>query len=489
MHFPAVPNESHAMSSTGLAINPGADDAPDVDPRLARIASDCWKKGNEAIPKENWDYAIQMYGKACELVPHNLAYRQSLIGTVRKKYGDNGRGASMAGMKLMGSRGKLKKSQMSKDWKGMKAACEEGLLVNPWDVSMLVGLGEACASLQYDDVAVFMLEEAIKLEPTNIEANKFLGGVLAEKGEYDRATACWQRVLRVEPLNAEARTKVQELSTNKVIHRGGYESAGTTRQMSTTGKAVSVGDADGPGMSQEADLQRAIRKDPENKDNYLKLGEFYRREGNLAQAEEQLSLAYEKTGGKDHTIRELIEDIHLERMRADLTKAKSDAAQSGDDELKQAASKLAGQLLRQEMEVFKSRVERYPSDMKVKFELGMRYMRIKNWKDAIPLFQQARGDTRIKAESMISLGKCFAYDGKIPLARRQFEAAVGEVNFDDKPDAFKDVHYSLGRLAEEMNDFAVAEEEYQKVIEVDYGFRDCVQRLEAIQARGKDATG
>ncbi len=73
------------MSSTGLAINPGGDDASDVDPRLVRIANDCWKKGNEAIPKENWDYALQMYGKACELVPHNLAYRQSLLATARAK--------------------------------------------------------------------------------------------------------------------------------------------------------------------------------------------------------------------------------------------------------------------------------------------------------------------------------------------------------------------------------------------------------------------
>jgi tetratricopeptide (TPR) repeat protein len=477
------------MSSTGLAINPGGDDASDVDPRLVRIANDCWKKGNEAIPKENWDYALQMYAKACELVPHNLAYRQSLLATARKKYGDNGRGASMAGMKMMGPRGKLKKAQMSGDWKGIKAACEEGLMVNPWDIAMLTGLGEAAINMEHDDVAVFMLEEALKLDTSNVDVNKLLGGVLAEKGEYDRATACWQRVQKAEPLNAQARTMVQELSTRKVLDRGGYETAGTTRQISTTSGAVNARDADGPGMSQEADMQRAIRKDPENKDNYLKLAEFYRRDGKLPEAEEQLSLAFEKTGGKDLTIRELIEDVQLERMRGDLAKAKSDAAQSGADEHKQAAAKLAGELLRREMEVFKTRVERYPSDMKVKYELGMRYMRVKNWKDAIPLFQQSRGDTRIKAESMISLGKCFAYDGKIPLARRQFESAVAEVDFEDKPDAFKDVHYSLGRLAEEMKDLAVAEEEYQKVIEVDYGFRDCVQRLEALQSRGKEGAG
>lgn len=26
-----------------------------------KLAADCWRRGNEAMQKENWDYAIQMF--------------------------------------------------------------------------------------------------------------------------------------------------------------------------------------------------------------------------------------------------------------------------------------------------------------------------------------------------------------------------------------------------------------------------------------------
>ena len=473
---------------TGIAINPQNDgpDEPQVDPRLAKIASDCWKKGNEAIPKENWDYAIDMYTKACKLVPHSLTYRHSLRATERKKYGDNGKGAAMAGMRLMGVRGKVKKAEMGKDWASLIEAAEEGLAVNPWDVSLLKSLGDGCAQLNYPDVAIFSYEEALKIDPQHIEINKALADILESRGEYKRAVSCWQRIQKADPNSGHARTRIQQLSAGEVIDRGGYGAAEGTRNVlsaNNVGKSVAA-EADGPGMSHEADLLRATRKDPENKDGWLRLAEYYRREGNLPAAEEHFSKAYELTGGKDHTIRELVEDVQLDQLRQELAKAKA-SAQTGDDESKRDAGRLAGELLRREVEVYSVRVERYPADMKLKFELGQRYMRVKNWKDAIPLFQQARGDVRIKGEALAALGKCFAYDGKIALARRQFETAVGEINVDDKPEVFKDVHYSLARLAEEMKDYDVAEEHYQIVIEVDYTFRDCVDRLDKMQSRDK----
>jgi tetratricopeptide (TPR) repeat protein len=145
---------------------------------------------------------------------------------------------------------------------------------------------------------------------------------------------------------------------------------------------------------------------------------------------------------------------------------------------------MANELLKRELEVLASRVERYPQDMKIKFELASRYMRVKKWSLAIPLFQQSRGDPRVEGESLVSLGKCFFYDGKAPLATRQFEAAFPKVKFEEKPDLYKDMYYSAGRIYEEVKNFVPAEECYQKVLEVDYNFRDTVKRLDALQSGG-----
>jgi len=93
----------------------------------------------------------------------------------------------------------------------------------------------------------------------------------------------------------------------------------------------------------------------------------------------------------------------------------------------------------------------------------------------------------MKGEALLSLGKCFFYDGKPQLAIRQFEQAMPEVKFETQPDLFKDLYHSAGKLYEEMKNFPAAEEAYQKVLEVDYNFRDTVASLNKLQGGGDGA--
>jgi len=453
-------------------------------PDKKKIAADCWRRGNEAIPKENWDYAIQMYHTCVKLFPENLMYRQSLRGAEYKKYGNNGSGAKMAGMRLMGIKGRTKKARMQKNWAALDEAAEEGLQVNPWDPQLNTDVADACKALGYPDSAIFAYEEALKVEPLNKDNNRALAEILEERGEYKRAAECWQRILKAEPNSGEARSKITQLDARSVMDRGGYEKAGSTIDVKL-GRGGAAGQAaDGPGMSVEADLQRAIRKEPANKDNYLKLADYYRREGQLEEAQEQLQKALEVSGG-DLSIRELLEDVELDLMKKALEIAKEQARQKPDEAaLKQTAGELAGELLKRELEVLATRVERYPQDMRVKFELGSRYMRVRKFQQAIPMFQQSRGDPRVKLESLINLGKCFAQDGKAALAVRQFEAAIPDADHDEKPEVFKDLFYWAGRLYEELKNVPKAEECYQRVLEVDYGYKDTVKRLDALQGGG-----
>ncbi len=450
-----------------------------------KIAADCWRKGNDAIPKENWDYAIKMYSTSVQFAPENLTYRQQLRFTEYRKYGDNKTGGTMAGMRLMPIKGRIKKCRMSKDWAGIAVACEDGLAINPWDPQLGADLGDALKELGYQEVAKFAYEESLKVDPTNVVVNRSLALLLEERSEYKEAIACWQRILKVEPHNGEARSKITGLDARSVMDRGGYEGAESTRNvMAAHEVAKRLGlnkDADGPGMSVEADLQRAIRKDPANKDNYLKLADYYKREGDPEKAEEQLLKALE-VSGNDVGIREVLEDVQLELMQRALEVAKEQARSTpADAALKQRCAELANEMTKRKIEVFAARVERYPQDMRLKFELASQYMQVGKWQLAIPLFQQARSDPRLKGESLIKLGKCFYRDGKAQLAIRQFEQALPEINYETKPDIFKDLYYSAARLYEELKNLKAAEEAYQKVLEVDYGFRDTVSRLNKLQ--------
>ena len=472
--------------------------APDPKSSLSadqkeKVAKDCFRRGTEAMGKENWDYAIQMYSTSVKMVPDNLLYRQTLRGTERKKYGNNGSGASMAGMKLMGPKTKIKKARYGKAWGDLDEAAEEGLAVNPWDSQLNADLGDAARELGYVEVAIFAYECCIERDPSNKDVNRLLAVLLEEKGEYLRAKQCWERVLKSDPYSGEARSKIVALDASSVMDRGGYEGASNTKGVMADHEVArrlgktKDGTADGPGMSVEADLQRAIRKEPANKDNYLKLADYYKREGQLQEAEAQLRKALEASNG-DVSIRELLEDVQVELLRQSLTVARDEATNNPDQpDLKKRAGELAKELLQREIEVLSNRIGRYPADMRIKFELGQRYMRVQEWRQAIPLFQASRADERIKAESLIALGKCFVYDKNMQLGRRQFESAIPGLKFDEKPDVFRDLFYSLGRLCEEMKDIPAAEQYYQEVLGVDYGYRDAVARLDRLQSGGKAA--
>ena len=334
-------------------------------------------------------------------------------------------------------------------------------------------------------------KEALKVDPGNVALNRSLALVLEERSEYTEAVECWKRVLKVDPHNGEARSKMTALDAKSVMDRGGYEGAQSTQNVMAAhevAKRLKLNpEADGPGMSVEADLQRAIRKDPANKDNYLKLADYYKREAELERAEEQYLKALE-VSGNDIAIREQLEDVQLDLMRKAQMIAKEQARGEPDNaELKQRAGEVANELLKREIEVFARRVDRYPNDMRLKFDLGTRYMRVRKWQLAIPLFQQARSDPRMKAEALISLGKSFFNDGKAQLAIRQFEQAMPEVKFEDQPKMYIDLYYSSGRLYEESKNFKAAEEAYQKVLEVDYNYKDTVDRLNKLQGGGDGA--
>ena len=43
-----------------------------------KLAADCFRRGTEAMQKENWDYSIQMFIQAAKLAPEKLLFRQTL---------------------------------------------------------------------------------------------------------------------------------------------------------------------------------------------------------------------------------------------------------------------------------------------------------------------------------------------------------------------------------------------------------------------------
>jgi len=447
-----------------------------------RWAAIWYRKAVEAMNKQNWPLAVEGFAMCVTFKPDNLGFRQNLRGCTQKKYNDNGSGAgAFARTKLMGIRSRIKKAKAAENWEEADKACEEGLQLNPWDVSLNTELGEVSHRRGWTEIAAWAYSLARKGEPNDLAINIALATVLEERGQYQEATKVWEHLYRLDPKSGQARSKITALQTKETTERGGYDDAATTRDVRVNKNTAKAGEVVAPGQSVEIDLKHAIRKEPEKKEHYLKLADFYRRNRNLDGAREILDKALQ-ISGNDPGIREILEEVELDQMAANLELAKQAAATSGKDTDRQNAAAMAQELLKREIEVLSARVERYPADLGRKYELAIRFMRVQKWTQAIPLLQKASQDPRAKGKALVALGKCFVFDKKPSLARGQFERALPELNVDQDVDLFKECYYLLGRVCEELGDKPSAEKYYGEVLVIDYEYKDTKDRLEKLQS-------
>lgn len=449
-------------------------------------AGDCYRRGNDAMQKQNWDLAVEMFSNCVKFVPGNLLYRQFLRNSTKKKYGENGKGAGTFGKtKLMGIRSRIKKARTAENWEEASKAIEEGLYLNPWDTQLNVELAEVSLKLDRGEIAKFAYMEAIRSDPKNKAHYVALATLLRERGEYDDAVKAWEHVAKLDPQDLTAMRKITELQTEKTTHRGGYEDAQKTTDVmaNKAASAAGKGGSVAPGESQEADLRHAIRKAPEVVEGYLKLAAYLKSVKKFEESRDTLITAVE-ISKNDPGVREQLEDAELLVMKYALDDAKQQAHKSGDAGAQKQAAEMSIAFRDRRIEVLTARVERYPSNLSLKYDLALLLMQLQKWSQSIPLLQKASQDPRLKAKAFVSLGKCFVYDKKLPLARGQFERAIPDLNYDIEPETFKECHYLLGRVCEELGDIPAAESHYGEVLVVDYDFKDARARMEKLQGDG-----
>lgn len=465
-----------------------------ADDPLEKAAQDWFKKGSDAMQRQNWDFAVECYTNSVKMKPGNLLYRQTKHGCCRKLHNDNGTGVRMASMKLMGLRGKIKKARSKKDWTLMDQLAEEGMVTNPWDAQLHADIGVACAELEHDNVACYAWEQACKNDNENIPYLKAFGEVLAQNGQYDKARSCFEKVYKLDPADGDARSRMSQLDAEKTMNRG-YDGSSSTKdvKLEQPEEASNAYEEDrrarrgptqgavAPGESEEADLTNAIRKDPENLALYQKLIDHYRSENDFTNALQIVEKAIE-VAPLNEDFKEAKDEIGLDGLRERLGEANERFRKHPDREnLKTKVAKLSIEVQKKEVEVLAKQVQNHPNDMKLKFELAQLHRKSKKFALAIPLFQQAVADSRHKEAALVALGECFIRSGKADLGRRQFIKALETLNATDDPDPFKTAHYFLGRVYEKAGKNEEAENHYNDILMVDYDYRDVLQRLEKLQ--------
>jgi tetratricopeptide (TPR) repeat protein len=201
------------------------------------------------------------------------------------------------------------------------------------------------------------------------------------------------------------------------------------------------------------------------------LAELYAQKNDFDRSLSYYQKMVEAGAGSDASLERTIAETHLKKFDYQLAhldpKAPDYTEQAAQLQAKRQAFKLAE---------CQRRAERYPTDLQIRFELGLAYFEAGKISEAIQEFQKARDNPHRRIQALYYLGQCFAQRGLNDLASRSLQNAVKEkVVFDDEK---KELIYALGNVYEKMGKAEEAIEQFKQIYEVDIGYKAVAAKID-----------
>ena len=482
---------------------------PPVSPDHRKVAAGQFERANQVVAAGNYDYGIRLLLSCCELDPANLIYRQALRRTQKLKYKNNLRGSRLAWLTNARTKARMKRALASKQHVAVLNFGEQVLTRNPWDVGAQMAMAQAADALGLLDLAVWNLEQARQKSPDDASLNRALARLYEKRGNFKQAIALWEMIHKADPDDNEAAGKSRQLAAQETIARGQYESAvsgasgripreepsssETPRPQLARKKSEPLSEnreaaAEGEGSvsekrtAREAATQKArIEADPTNPNVYLQMAAVHRKNGQLDQARAVLTKGLAPTGNHFELTVELA-DLEIEPFRQNLAITEERLQENPDDELRRIRVRLLKEINARELELYRIKVDRFPSELPNRFELGVRLLRAGQVEEAIRELQAARSDPKVHWKCLLYLGHCFKGRNNWKLARRNFDEALQNAPQGEEA-ARKELYYQLAQGCADAGELEDAINYATELANLDFSYRDIGTLLDEWQER------
>ena len=475
---------------------------PAVSAEHRRICAAQFERANQVIASGNYDYGIQLLITCCRLDPANLIYRQTLRRTEKTKYKNNLRGSRFAWLTTSAAKARIKGAKRHRNYVKVLEHGEEVLARNPWDTGVQLDMAEAADALGQVDLAIWILEQARQKDPNLPALNRSLSRLYEKQGNFAQAIALWELVRKMDPADVEAAHKAKDLAASETIKRGQYDQVRATPKQPVPAKeqaapaSVAAPPAAAPAparlaplarMADEvAPLQARIESQPTQASAYLDLAAVYRRHNQFAQARAVLQRGLGPTGNHFQLTLELLE-LELEPFRQNLAIAEDKLrAEPENAQLEEIRQGLHKEINTREMELYRLKADRFPTDLNHRLELGLRLLRAGQFDEAIKELQSARTDARLSWRALMYLGYCFKNRNNWRLARRNFQDALQALPPQEAATR-KELLFTLAQGCAEANELADAVEMGHELANLDFVYRDIGRLLDEWQARLQQA--
>ena len=436
-----------------------------------------FERADEVAETGNWDFAIEMYIEGIRREPTNVEQGyQPLREVSLKRKAQGGKGP--------GLRDKVKNRPGKDHVDNLAKACHL-LAKEPGSVAFMEQVLKAALKLESEEVAKWICNIMLEAQRQADKPDRRILAVLAQTfdkvADYARGIAACEMILKLAPDDGQVLDALRELSAKQAIQGGKYEQQGDfTKGVADMEKQTEL--LEGDSMAQrhqfvEKEIERAraeYEQDPTVPgkvhafvDALLKIEE----EAYENEAINVLMKAFRDTKAYQHKMR--VGDVKIRQMTRRYAKLKA----AGDEA---AARRQATEQLKFELAEYLDRTENYPTDLALKYELGRRQLIAKEYDEAIASLQQATRDPRRHVPAMNYLGQAFLGKGWLPEACETFERAL---KGDLTENRAKSLRYNLGDVLEKMEQFDRAQDEFSRVAQIDFNYRDVRDRLDNIRQR------
>jgi tetratricopeptide (TPR) repeat protein len=134
----------------------------------------------------------------------------------------------------------------------------------------------------------------------------------------------------------------------------------------------------------------------------------------------------------------------------------------------------------------RKRVDRNPTDLQLRFELGEHLLNAGEFREALPQLQRARQNPNARLKAMNLLGRAYRELGMLDLAAKQFEEAAKEILGMDAMK--KEIVYNLGLVYAQIGEAEKSIVCMKQIYEADYGYKDVAERVETSYVKGNPPT-
>lgn len=462
-----------------------------VENELSDKARALWLKALSALEQRNHPYAISLIQAVLKEFPGFLDGRKMLrkaeIATAK------GKKSFLSGLSGLSTKGG---GNVKKDPIAAMEAAEKALESDPHNVQANNLLKEAAKAAGYPEIAAFALQTIIDGNPKDTKVLHELGEHYLAMGEAERAVAVYTRIIELNPADLAAIKRSKDASATASMKSGGWNEAKSYRDLikdkeqalSLEQKARVVRSVETIDQ-QLGEAYTAWETDSTSLDTCRRVAKLWEERYELQGDDESIdgavyfySQADQLAGGSDPHVARKLSDLKLKKLNSRIAGLEKWFAEGGSQHEDAPTYQAELDALRQErasarIGEARKRVERNPTDLQLRFELGEQLLAAGQFNEAIPELQRARQNPSTRLRAMSLLGQCFVQKGMLDMAAAQFKTAASEMVGMDT--VKKETIYNLGLVYEKMGRTEDHIQCMKEIMEADYGYRDVARRVEA----------